>query len=87
MECICKGTFRLSFVGRYFLFWSVPLLKVPVLMTMVGFLACVFFFSSIRAAIHGGGGTNIIQVFNLIKDVQKKFKTRELEKKELEVRK
>jgi len=35
---------------------------------------------------HGSGaGASLVHVFNLIKDVQKKFKTREQEKRELEV--
>ena len=33
----------------------------------------------------GGGNVGLVHIFNLIKDVQKKFKTREQEKKELEV--
>ena len=36
--------------------------------------------------MQGGSGVSLTNVFNLIKDVQKKFKTREMEKKELEVR-
>ena len=37
---------------------------------------------------HGseGAATSLVHAFNLIKDVQKTFKTREQEKKELEVR-
>ncbi len=36
--------------------------------------------------MRGGAGVNLVQVFGNIKDIQKRFKTRELEKKELEVR-
>jgi hypothetical protein len=46
-------------------------------------------FSSFRASSkHGsdGAATSLVHAFNLIKDVQKTFKTREQEKKELEVR-
>lgn len=35
--------------------------------------------------VRGGAGSSLSRVFNQIKEVQKKFKTRELEKKELEV--
>ena len=45
----------------------------------------LFAFRSFRATVHGGAGGSLSRVFNLIKEVQKKFKTRELEKKELEV--
>ena len=42
--------------------------------------------SSFRASSkHGGAGLGLVHTFNLIKDVQKTFKTREQEKKELEV--
>ena len=45
-------------------------------------------FRSFRASSkHGseGAGSSLVHAFNLIKDVQKTFKTREQEKKELEV--
>ena len=46
---------------------------------------CLPFARSFRATVHGGAGSSLSKVFNQIKEVQKKFKARELEKKELEV--
>ena len=43
-----------------------------------------FHSSSLRASSKPGAGVGLVSTFNLIKEVQKKYRTREQEKKELE---
>ena len=71
----CKLTFQVHFGLPPYLFHFCTL-----------FLLC-FLHRSFRAGSkHGtGAGSGLVHVFNLIKDVQKRFKTREQEKKEMEV--
>ena len=59
---------------------------------MCVYMILIQFFSPINSSFrasskHGseGAGSSLVHAFNLIKDVQKTFKTREQEKKELEV--
>ena len=51
-----------------------------------GLCHCSFsFFRSFRSSRESGGMTNLGSVFLLIKEMQRKFKAREAEKKEMEV--
>ena len=75
---VCEGSVSLTFQVHF----GLCTLDSPFLYSLLRFL-----HSSFRAGSkHGSGaGSGLVHVFNLIKDVQKRFKTREQEKKEMEV--